>query len=64
MGKSIAASLGRRTYVTVKLDDGRALPVFKESGAITSMAHAHGYIEIPENVENVEKGELVEVHLF
>jgi molybdopterin molybdotransferase len=39
-------------------------PVFKESGAITSMADAEGYIEIPANVDLVEKGEVVEVLLF
>ncbi len=41
-----------------------AIPVFKESGAITSMSLADGYIEIPENVDLVEKDEDVEVILF
>jgi len=41
-----------------------AVPAYKESGAITSMAHADGYIEIPANVDLVEKGEQVRVVLF
>ncbi len=41
-----------------------AIPVFKESGAITSMSLADGYIEIPENVDLVEKDEEVNVILF
>ncbi|MCD6223199.1 MAG: hypothetical protein J7K12_05905, partial [Thermoplasmata archaeon] len=33
-------------------------------GAITSMSRANGYIEIPANVEYVEKGSTVKVHLL
>jgi molybdopterin molybdotransferase len=40
------------------------VPAYKESGAITSMAHADGYIEIPPDVEVLEKGETVRVTLF
>jgi molybdopterin molybdotransferase len=48
-----------------RLRDGQA-PVlaFKESGAITSMSEADGYIEIPANVDLVEKGEKVLVRRF
>lgn len=49
---------------TVRLLDGRAVPAFKESGAITSMAHADGYIVIPTGVDLVERGEVVRVTLF
>jgi molybdopterin molybdotransferase len=48
----------------VKLSGQEAEPVFKESGAITSMAAADGYIVVPDNVELIEKGEEVEVVLF
>jgi len=48
----------------VRVEDGNAVPAYKESGAITSMAHADGYIEIPANVDLVEKGERVRVILF
>lgn len=62
--KRITSSLGRQQYMTVRMEDGEAYPVYKQSGAITSMAQADGYFEIPENVELVEKDEEVEVILF
>lgn len=62
--RRIVSTLGRRQFLTVKIEKGRAIPVFKESGTITSMANAEGYIEIPENVDLIEKNEDVEVKLF
>jgi len=62
--KRITSSLGRQQYMTVKLEDGDAKPVYKQSGAITSMAQADGYFEIPENMELVEKGDEISVILF
>ena len=44
--------------------DGAAVPAFKASGDITSMSRADGYIEIPADVEFVERGSLVDVMLF
>ncbi|MGI0150239.1 MAG: molybdopterin molybdotransferase MoeA [Thermoplasmata archaeon] len=55
---------GRLEFHTVRIVDGQAVPVFKESSAITSMAHADGYIEIPANVERIEAGEIVRVVLY
>ena len=60
----IRSPLGRAEVHTVRLEGGKAVPAFKESGAITSMAHADGYIEIPPDVGVVEKGERVRVTLF
>jgi molybdopterin molybdotransferase len=48
----------------VRIADGAAVPAFKASGDITSMAHADGYLEIPAQVDIVEAGELVDVKLF
>lgn len=62
--RRIVSTLGRRQFLTVKIEKDRAIPVFKESGTITSMANAEGYIEIPENVDLIEKNEEVEVKLF
>jgi molybdenum cofactor synthesis domain-containing protein len=64
MARRYTSTIGRHQYLPVRLDGGEVVPVFKESGAITSMADAEGYIEIPANVDLVEKGELVEVLLF
>ncbi len=55
---------GRVDVLTVRLDRGVAVPAYKESGAITSMAHADGYVELPADVTALEKGERVRVTLF
>ncbi len=64
LSRRITSTLGRHQFLPVKLKNGEAIPVFKESGAITSMSEAHGYIEIPANVDLLEKGDVVEVKLF
>jgi molybdopterin molybdotransferase len=62
--RRIVSTTGRHQFYTVRIADGAAVPAFKASGDITSMAHADGYIEIPAQVDMVEAGELVDVKLF
>jgi molybdenum cofactor synthesis domain-containing protein len=64
LSRRIVSTTGRHQFYTVRLVDGSAVPAFKASGDITSMAHADGYVEIPANVDIVEAGELVEIRLF
>jgi molybdenum cofactor synthesis domain-containing protein len=64
LARRVPGSTGRRQFLTVKLVGDEAVSVFKESGAITSIAEADGYIEIPENIDLLEKGETVTVTLF
>ncbi|MHA1304291.1 MAG: hypothetical protein ACTSPI_11390 [Candidatus Heimdallarchaeaceae archaeon] len=64
LSKKIVSLLGRHQFFTVKLKDGKAIPAFKGSSAITSIAWADGYIEIPYNVDLIEKDSEVEVTLF
>ena len=64
LGRRVPGSVGRKQFLTVKVEGGEAVPVFKESGAITSIAAADGYIEIEQNVDLLEKGEPVTVTLF
>ena len=64
LGRRVPGSVGRRQFLTVKIEAGEAIPVFKESGAITTVAEADGYIEIAENIDLLEKGEPVTVRLF
>ena len=64
LGRRVPGSVGRRQFLTVKVENGEAVPVFKESGAITTVAEADGYIEIAENIDLLEKGEPVTVTLF
>ncbi len=64
LARRVASRLGRVQFLSVRLSPEGAEPVFKESGAITSLAAADGFIIVPDNVELIEKGEEVEVVLF
>jgi molybdopterin molybdotransferase len=64
LSRRMPLSTGRRQFLTVKLVGDEAVPVFKESGAITSIAEADGYIELAENIDLLEKGDPVTVVLF
>jgi molybdenum cofactor synthesis domain-containing protein len=64
MASRMVASSGREQFITVRLEGGSAHPVFKKSGAITSMTHADGYIVVPVDVDVIEEGEEVTVTLF
>ncbi len=56
MARRIVSSSGREQFLPVKLVDGKALPVFKKSGDITSLANADGYIVLPVNLDVIEEG--------
>lgn len=64
LARRIVSTTGRHQFYTVRIVEGTAMPAFKASGDITSMAHADGYIDIPSHVDIVEAGELVDVKLF
>jgi molybdopterin molybdotransferase len=64
MSKRVVSTTGRTQFLTVRLEDGIAHPAFKESGAITSMAFADGYVVIPADVDMLEKNEEVLVYLL
>ena len=64
LSRRVVSTTGRHQFYTVRIADGMAVPAFKASGDITSMAHADGYIEIPAQTDIVEAGELVDVKLF
>lgn len=64
LARRVTSPLGRHEYLPVKIAGGQVVPVFKGSGAITSMADAEGYIEIPWNVEFLERGHPVDVRFF
>lgn len=64
MAKRFVSSTGREQFLTVKIIDGKAYPVFKKSGDITSLSKADGYIILPVNLDVINEGEEVEVTLF
>lgn len=62
--KRIHSPIGREQYQLISFNEGKAEPIFKDSGAIFSLARADGYVNVGKNVEIVEEGEIVEVRLF
>jgi len=64
MGKRFVSGSGREQFLPVKLTGGKAYPVFKKSGDITSLAQADGYIILPINLDVIEENEEVTVTLF
>jgi len=55
---------GRSQYALVKIEDNMAHPILKDSGAITALAEADGYFEVPKNVEIIQEGSEIEVYLL
>ncbi|MGD2200957.1 MAG: molybdopterin-binding protein [Candidatus Bathyarchaeota archaeon] len=64
MGQRFVSGSGREQFLTVRVEEGVAIPTFKRSGAITSMSHADGYIVLPVNLDVIEEGAEVEVTLL
>ena len=69
MTRGVAAALGRRTFVRVRVTrkngEFQAEPVSaRGSGAISTMTRGNGFVVVPENREGVTEGEVVTVRLF
>jgi molybdenum cofactor synthesis domain-containing protein len=64
LARRIVSVVGRHQFYTVRIVDGQAVPAFKGSGEITSLAEADGYIEIRADRDAIESGTEVEVVLF
>lgn len=64
LASPVEGPLDKVAFVTVRLESGRAVPVFKESGAITSMSRADGYIVVPAGSPRQETGAVVDVIRF
>ena len=64
LSRPIKAEGEREQFYSVHVDEGEAVPVFKQSGDITSMAYANGYIIIPIGTKLLESGTEVTVYLL
>ena len=62
--EDVTSPPGRHQVYPVRLDGQAAMPVFKSSGEITSLASADGFFEIPADVVHVPAGARVHVVLF
>jgi molybdopterin molybdotransferase len=64
MGEGFESKGDREQFITVELRDGKAYRVFKQSGDITSMSHADGFIILPIGHTKIAAGEMVQVTLL
>ena len=64
MAERFESKSDREQFITVRLENNLAYRVFKQSGDITSMTHADGYIILPIGKNTVEKGETITVTLL
>jgi len=64
LSDAVTSPAGRHQVYPVRLEGEEAVPVFKTSGEITSLARADGFFEIPSEVDRVEAGAIVDVVLF
>ncbi len=67
--RRVSTKLGVRTFVRVKISKSNGLiyadPVHASgSGLLSTLSHADGYFEVPENMEGLEEGTEVEVKPF
>jgi len=64
MGEGFESKGDREQFITVEIREGKAYRVFKQSGDITSMTHADGFIILPIGYSKLETGDTVEVTLL
>jgi len=64
LANEIRSSSDRHQFYTVRIVEGRVEAAFKGSSAVTSMAHADGYIEISSGIEILPAGSSVKVTLW
>ena len=64
MGHEMASKSDREQFITVRIEDDKVYRVYKQSGDITSMTHADGFIILPIGSHKADEGEDVEVTLL
>jgi molybdopterin molybdotransferase len=62
LSEKIPSRTGYKTFVRVKLDSGKAIPLATSgAGILSSVSKADGFVIIPENIEGLSAGEKVDV---
>lgn len=64
ISKNISSNHGREEIVSVKITDGKAVPVYAKSGFVSPLARCDGYIIVSRNSEGLKENEEVTVYLF
>jgi len=64
LAENIPSQRGREEYVRVRVEDGRAYPLFGKSGLLNTLVRSDGLVCIPAGTEGLEKGSAVDVILW
>jgi molybdenum cofactor synthesis domain-containing protein len=64
MGHRMESKSDREHFITVRVSEGKAFMVYKQSGDITSMTHADGFMILPIGKSIIKESETVQVTLF
>jgi molybdopterin molybdotransferase len=64
LAENIPSQRGREEYVRVRVENGKATPLFGKSGLLNTLVSSDGLICIPAGYEGLEKGNEVEVILW
>jgi molybdopterin molybdotransferase len=64
LAENIPSQRGREEYVRVRVENGKATPLFGKSGLLNTLVSSDGLICIPAGYEGLEKGSEVEVILW
>jgi len=64
LAQNIPSTRGREDYIRVRLEGGKAVPLFGKSGLLNTLAESDGMVRIPAGSEGLEAGTPVEVILW
>ncbi len=64
LAANIPSARGREDYVRVRLENGRAFPLFGKSGLLNTLVKGDGVVRVPAGTEGFEPGAEVEVILW
>ena len=64
LSEHVSSNHGREELLCVRLESGKAIPVYGKSGVISLLSAADGYLVIPREAEGIREGSRVDVILF
>ncbi len=64
LSEHVPSNHGREELLCVRLEEGKAIPVYAKSGVISQLCAADGYLVIPRACEGLARGTEVSVTLF
>jgi molybdopterin molybdotransferase len=65
LSEKIPSRTGYKTFARVKIENGKAIPLATSgAGILSSVSKADGFVIIPENIEGLSAGEVVDVVLI